>query len=59
MIEPSCFAALEQMVRSQVGVIPFMYYPAFFALSGAVHGLSVEGAMNGPRRIFFHLWNKI
>lgn len=39
-------AAMEQALASQLGIVPFMYYPAFFALTGAIQGLSIEGAWN-------------
>jgi hypothetical protein len=45
-MNPSYFAAMEQTLASQLGVVPFMYYPVFFALTGAIQGLSVEGAIN-------------
>lgn len=39
-------AAMEQALASQLGIVPFLYYPAFFALTGAIQGLSIEGAWN-------------
>ena len=45
-MDPSYFAAMEQTLASQLGVVPFMYYPVFFAFTGAIQGLSVERAIN-------------
>lgn len=35
-------AAMEQSLVSQVVIIPIIYYPVFFALTGAVQGLTIE-----------------
>jgi hypothetical protein len=57
-IEPSYFAAMEQTLASQLGVVPFMYYPVFFALTGAVQGLSVKSAINRAKENFLPLMER-
>jgi hypothetical protein len=39
-------AAMEQTLASQLGIVPFLYYPAFFALTGAIQGLDAEASLN-------------
>lgn len=45
LFDPNYVAAMEQTLASQLGIVPFLYYPAFFAISGAVQGLSAEGSV--------------
>ena len=52
------FAAMEQTLASQLGVVPFLYYPVFFTLTGAVQGLSVEGAMQRAKENFLPLMQR-
>lgn len=33
-------AAMEQTLASQLGIVPFLYYPVFFTLTGYIQGLS-------------------
>lgn len=35
-------AALEQTLASQLIIVPFLYYPAFFVLTGTMQGLDAE-----------------
>ena len=35
-------AALEQTLASQLGIVPFLYYPVFFTLTAAIQGLSAR-----------------
>lgn len=35
-------ATMEQTLASQLGIVPFLYYPVFFSLTGAIQGLTVE-----------------
>jgi protein Mpv17 len=51
-------AAMEQTLASQLGIVPFLYYPAFFALTGAVQGLSVDGAVQRAKENFVPLMKR-
>jgi len=51
-------AAMEQTLASQLGIVPFLYYPAFFALTGAVQGLDAEGAMTRAKENFLPLMSR-
>jgi hypothetical protein len=33
-------AAMEQTLASQLGIVPFLYYPVFFTLTGSLQGLT-------------------
>ena len=57
-IDLSNLAALEQTLASQLGIVPFMYYPAFFALTGAIQGLSIEGAAIRAKENFVPLMKR-
>ena len=43
-LDSSQLAAMEQTLASQLGIVPFLYYPAFFTISGAIQGLSAEAS---------------
>jgi len=43
-LDSSQLAAMEQTLASQLGIVPFFYYPAFFTISAAIQGLSASGA---------------
>lgn len=43
-LDSSQLAAMEQTLASQLGIVPFFYYPAFFTISGAIQGLSAEAS---------------
>jgi len=51
-------AAMEQTLASQLGIVPFLYYPAFFALTGAVQGLDFEQAVDRAKENFFPLMKR-
>ena len=44
VFDSSQLAAMEQTLASQLGIVPFLYYPAFFTISSAIQGLSASGA---------------
>lgn len=48
-------AAIEQSLVSQVVIIPIIYYPVFFALTGAVQGLSVEETVGRAKETIWPL----
>ena len=58
IIDPKYFAAMEQTLASQLGVVPFIYYPVFFALTGLVQGLSVKGAVERAKENFLPLMER-
>jgi len=43
-LDSSQLAAMEQTLASQLGIVPFLYYPAFFTISGAIQGLTAPAA---------------
>lgn len=51
-------AAIERTLVSQVGIVPFIYYPVFFALTGFVQGLSMNGAMERAKLNFLPLMQR-
>lgn len=57
-IDASWLAAMESTLASQLGIVPFLYYPAFFALTGAVQGLSMEGAVTRAQENFVPLMKR-
>lgn len=56
--DPFYCAAMERTLASQLGVVPFIYYPAFFALTGVVQGLSVEGSVDRAKEKFIPLMKR-
>ncbi|KAL7568251.1 hypothetical protein ACA910_022593 [Epithemia clementina (nom. ined.)] len=51
-------AAMEQTLANQLGIVPFIYYPVFFGLSGFVQGLSLEGAIQRAKEKFLPLMKR-
>ena len=45
-VDVSNLAAMEQTLASQLGIVPFLYYPAFFALTGADSASAIAVATN-------------
>jgi hypothetical protein len=58
MFEASQWAAMEETLASQLGIVPFFYYPAFFALTGAVQGLTISGAVARAQENFIPLMKR-
>jgi len=58
IFDASQWAAMEQTLASQLGIVPFLYYPAFFGLTGAVQGLTVSGAVSRAKENFFPLMKR-
>ena len=48
-------AAMEQSLISQLLVIPLLYYPVFFAITGAVQGLTARQTMTRAQTSFWPL----
>merc|ERR1712224_277299 len=57
-LDSSQLAAMEQTLASQLGIVPFLYYPAFFAISGAIQGLSASAAVSRARENFIPLMKR-
>mmetsp|Transcript_25119 Transcript_25119/g.45390 ORF Transcript_25119/g.45390 Transcript_25119/m.45390 type:complete len:307 (-) Transcript_25119:2156-3076(-) len=55
---PDLAAAMEQTLASQLGIVPFLYYPAFFALTGAVQGLNTDAAVTRAKDNFLPLMKR-
>jgi Mpv17 / PMP22 family len=51
-------APLEQTLASQLGIVPFIYYPIFFSLTGYVQGLTMEQTILRARENFFPLMKR-
>jgi Mpv17 / PMP22 family len=51
-------AAAEQSLVSQLVVIPLIYYPIFFAVTGMVQGLSLNQSINRGLQQFFPLMKR-
>lgn len=58
VFDASQWAAMEQTLASQLGIVPFLYYPAFFALTGFVQGLSSSSALTRAKENFFPLMQR-
>lgn len=58
IFDASQWAAMEQTLASQLGIVPFVYYPAFFALTGAVQGLTFSAAMARAQDNFLPLMKR-
>eukprot|EP00522_Entomoneis_paludosa_P018845 CAMPEP_0172441866 /NCGR_PEP_ID=MMETSP1065-20121228/2378_1 /TAXON_ID=265537 /ORGANISM="Amphiprora paludosa, Strain CCMP125" /LENGTH=225 /DNA_ID=CAMNT_0013191461 /DNA_START=232 /DNA_END=909 /DNA_ORIENTATION=+ len=51
-------AAMEQTLASQLGIVPFLYYPIFFAVSGAIQGLTADAAVDRAKENFLPLMKR-
>lgn len=51
-------AAMEQTLASQLGIVPFIYYPVFFALTGFIQGLTSEQAVTRAIENFIPLMKR-
>lgn len=52
------YGAMEQTLASQLGIVPFIYYPVFYTLTAFVQGLSAEGAVNRAKDTFIPLMKR-
>lgn len=56
---PTEYAAVaEQTLASQLGIVPFWYYPVFFTLTAFIQGLSAEGAVERAKENFVPLMKR-
>ena len=51
-------AALERTMCSQLGIVPFIYYPVFFTLTAALQGLNAEAAVQRAKDMFVPLMQR-
>jgi hypothetical protein len=52
------YGAMEQTLASQLGIVPFIYYPVFYVLTAFVQGLDAEGAVNRAKETFIPLMKR-
>lgn len=52
------YGAMEQTLASQLGIVPFLYYPVFYILTAFVQGLSAEGAVTRAKETFIPLMKR-
>ena len=52
------YAAMEQTLASQLGLVPFLYYPVFFALTGAVQKMTLEASFDRAKENFLPLMQR-
>jgi len=52
------FAALESTLAYQFIIIPIVYYPLFFAITGFVQGLTVKETIQRAKENFLPCWKK-
>lgn len=51
-------AAMEQTLASQLGIVPFLYYPVFFSLTAALQGISAEAGLQRAKENFLPLMKR-
>lgn len=51
-------AAMEQTLASQLGIVPFLYYPVFFSLTGIVQGLNTDQSIERAKENFIPLMKR-
>lgn len=51
-------AAIEQALASQIVIIPVVYYPVFFAVTGAVQGLTPQQTIERAKESFWPLMKR-
>ena len=54
----SVFPALEQTLVSQLLIIPTIYYPVFYAVTGLVQGLTLKGTIRRAKETFLLLMKR-
>lgn len=54
----SFYGAMEQTLASQLGIVPFFYYPVFYTITAFVQGLSQEQALDRAKETFIPLMKR-
>ena len=57
-VDASSLSAMEQTLASQLGIVPFFYYPVFFSLTGFIQGLSVSGSIARAQENFLPIMKR-
>ena len=52
------YGAIEQTLSSQLGIVPFFYYPVFYAVTAFVQGLDQDAAIQRARDTFIPLMKR-
>lgn len=52
------YGAMEQTLASQLGIVPFFYYPVFYAITAFVQGLNFDEAVCRARETFIPLMKR-
>lgn len=52
------YGAVEQTLASQLGIVPFFYYPVFYTVTAFVQGLDAEGAVQRAKDTFVPLMKR-
>uniref|UniRef100_A0A7S3PTT6 Uncharacterized protein n=1 Tax=Chaetoceros debilis TaxID=122233 RepID=A0A7S3PTT6_9STRA len=56
--DPYYFGAMEQTLASQLGIVPFFYYPVFYTVTALVQGLDTEAAIQRAKDTFVPLMKR-
>jgi hypothetical protein len=52
------YGAVEQTLASQLGIVPFFYYPVFYTVTAFVQGLDADGAIQRAKDTFVPLMKR-
>jgi hypothetical protein len=52
------YATLEQTLASQLGIVPFLYYPVFYTITGILQNLTVDQTIDRARETFVPLMKR-
>lgn len=52
------YGAMEQTLASQLGIVPFFYYPVFYTVTAFVQGLDTEAAVQRAKDTFIPLMKR-
>ena len=56
--EASSLAAMESTLASQLGIVPFLYYPAYFSITGTMQGLTASESFSRAQEKFLPLMQR-
>jgi Mpv17 / PMP22 family len=58
LLDQHSAAAMEQTLASQLIIVPFLYYPAFYTLTATIQGLDFDGAVQRAQETFLPLMQR-
>ncbi|KAL3804697.1 hypothetical protein HJC23_008512 [Cyclotella cryptica] len=58
LFDLSTLTAMERSLASQLIIVPFLYYPVFFTLTGYIQGLNLEEGITRAKQNFFPLMKR-